>query len=120
MSYFEEMDDIEFGAQLFESEMGTEMNEEEAYMQRCIIKGKRAKSVKTQKLLWYRKHRIEAHYDPNAMNIQKYKARLSSVKARNDMLVFSQRLKCMSVEEYEDADVIPAKHRKLIDDKIIA
>lgn len=111
---FNNMNDFEMGVSLYESEMETNnsLSEEEAYIQRCIAKGKRTKRVNAQKILWYRRHRIEQQYDPHDMNVQQYNARRTSVKARNDMLVFSQQLKNMSIDEYEDVDVVPAKHRR--------
>ena len=112
MSYFEEMDDMEFGAKLFESEMENDINEEEAHAKRCIAKGKRAKNVKTQKLLWYRKHKIEERYDPHYMNLRNCSAKRRNTKVRRDTLNAKHEAMTVNPEEYDTVDAMPAKARR--------
>ncbi|MBR4111020.1 MAG: hypothetical protein IKK43_04975 [Clostridia bacterium] len=109
---FNEMDDFELGVSLYESEMETEINDQQRHMQRCILKGKRAKRVKNQKILWWRKHHFEQRYDPNSMNLRKYTAELAHIKSRNDTLVFSKAIKGMPADMYDDINIMPVKYRR--------
>ncbi|MBO5179635.1 MAG: hypothetical protein J6B87_04750 [Clostridia bacterium] len=105
MSYFEEMDDIEFGEKLFESEMGTEMNEEEIHAQRCVAKGKRARRL-IRNNIFSRRHGdwpsdMSRRMEMKASNKRaRYDVMKMNVEARNTML---------EEEELEMLDILPAK-----------
>lgn len=109
MSYFEEMDDFEFGAMLFESEMGTEMDEDELHMNRCIKKGKRAKRKQRNDLMWWRHREF-----PSDM-LKRMEMKVSNKRARGDLVKLKAKARCVSLEEEEldGLDILPAKYAGL-------
>ena len=108
MSYFEEMDDMEFGAKLFESEMETEVNEEEIHAQRCVAKGKRAKQLKTNNIIWHRNRDCEHTSDP----FDKLASDRRNAKARRDTLNLRHEAMTVNPEEYDTVDTMPVKARR--------
>ena len=108
MSYFEEMDDVEFGARLFESEMGTEMDENELHVNRCIKKGRRAKQLKTNNIIWHRNRDCYHHSWPGdkiASNRRNAQVRRDNIKLNHDAVR-------TNTEDYDEVDVCPPQLRR--------
>lgn len=108
MSYFEEMDDMEFGAKLFESEMENDVNEEEVHAQRCIAKGKRAKQLKANNIIWHRNRDCDHRSWPG----DKIASDRRNAKARRDTLELKHEAMTVNPEEYDTVDTMPAKARR--------
>ena len=107
--FFNQMDDFGMGVSLYESEMETDMNEEELHMQRCIIKGKRAKRKQCNDLMWWRHREF-----PSDM-LKRMEMKVSNKRARGDLVKLKAKARCVSLaeEELDDIDILPAKYAGL-------
>lgn len=103
---FNEMDDFEFGVSLYESEMEENLSEEDAHMNRCVTKGKRAKRKQRNNLMWWR-HREWPSWVGNVLADKRRNA-----KVRSDNIMLSHVAMQTHSEDYDDVDVVPAKARR--------
>lgn len=104
---FNEMDDFEFGVSLYESEMEeTYQSEEQSHMNRCVIKGKRAKRKQRNDLFWWR-HREWPSWVGNVLADRRRNA-----KVRRDNVMLRHDTMHTHAEDYDEVDVMPAKARR--------
>ena len=103
---FNEMDDFDFGVSLYESEMEETQCEEQMHMNRCVIKGKRAKRMQRNNLLWWR-HREWPSWVGNVLADRRRNA-----KVRRDNVMLRYDAMHTHTDDYDDVDIVPAKARR--------